>query len=407
MAKRILIYTNHFFPENFKVNEIVDTLKEDDVKIRVVTCVPNYPTGRFFDGYGIFKRSREVQGNVTIRRLPMISRGKGSRLRLVMNYVSYFCSTLLYTLYMAIIRRKYDVVFVHHTSPIMITYPPRVYKFFFRKTKLILWDLDIWPDTLKAVDVVTGEKTLRRIEKLVMFLYKKYDHILVGSQSFVEIVKKRVNNITVSYFPNWAEDNIANREIIVPEKEPVFPSTGLNIMFAGNIGQAQDMESVFRIAQEVRDLPVNWLFVGDGRMRSWLEQESKKQDMEQAFYFYGNNPITLMPYFFSKADIMLVSLKEAEIFAKTVPAKVQAYMASGKPILGMISGEGAALIREAGCGWTAESSDYKGMADHIREHNGISADELSRIGNKGREFYLSHFRKELRTVQLRKLMGLE
>lgn len=405
MARRILIYTNHFFPENFKVNEIADTLNDGKNEIEVITCVPNYPAGKIYDGFGFFTNHKEQKGGMLIRRLPMIPRGSGSKPRIILNYLTYFISTVFYTLYIALFKKRFDVVFVHHTSPIMISISPIIYKLFNWKSKLILWDLDIWPDTLKAVGVLNNSKILGFIEFFVKRIYGRYDHILVGSKSFVEIVEKRVKGVPVSYFPNWAEDVFTQRKIMVPAKEPSFPE-GLKIMFAGNIGTAQDIVSVFEAAKLLRKEPVSWLFVGDGRMKKWVEDKVKEEKMEDQFHFYGNNPITLMPYFFSKADVMLVSLKDEEIFKQTVPAKVQAYMAFEKPILGMLSGEGAQIIEDADCGWSCDNGDYKALAEQVKSLVKVNSEELTVKAKNGKKYFDVHFKKELRFEQLNKIFDL-
>lgn len=404
MARRILIYTNHFSPENFKVNEIAETLNDGENRIKVITCIPNYPSGKIYPGYGFFKNTREQRGNMTIRRMPMIPRGSGSKLRLVFNYISYFISVFFYTLYLSLKRERYDIVFVHHTSPIFIAVSPVLYKFFFRKSKLVLWDLDIWPDTLQAIGVIKGSRSLAIVESFVKFIYGKYDHILVGSESFVEIVSNRVKNVPVSYFPNWAEGVFTERKIVVPEPEPSFPD-GLKIMFAGNIGQAQDIQSVFRAAQLLKDKNIHWLIVGDGRMKKWLVDEVEKSGMQNRFHFYGNHPITNMPYFFSKADVMLVSLKDEVIFRKTVPAKLQAYMAFEKPILGMLSGEGAGIINDSGCGWVANCGNYHQLAEQIKGILSLSEADLLVRASSGKKYFDNHFKKELRISQLQAIFN--
>jgi glycosyltransferase involved in cell wall biosynthesis len=397
---RILIYTNHFLPENFKVNEIAETFNDGINEIRVITCVPNYPAGKIYPGYGYFKKSREVIGKMTICRLPMVPRGSGSKFRLILNYLSYFLSVKLYTFYLLLFKKRYDVVFVHHTSPLLIAIPPVIYKWFSRRSKLVLWDLDIWPDTLKAVGVMSNEKVLG----FVKMIYNNYDHILVGSESFVDIVKQRVKNVPVSYFPNWAEDVFTQRTMVAPEPQPTFPE-GLKIMFAGNIGAAQDIQTVFEAALILKDEKINWLIVGDGRMKKWLEDEVKKHKMENRFHFYGNNPLKFMPWFFSQADVMLVSLKDEEIFRKTVPAKLQAYMAFKKPILGMLSGEGAKIIKDANCGWVSDSGNVMALAANAKLILSLTPQQLSEAANNGKKYFDEHFRKELRFEQLKGMFG--
>ena len=154
MAKRILVYTNQFYPEQFKINEIVDWLSTKNNHIRVITGIPNYPKGNFYDGYGLFSNlNTNYKKNVIVNRMPLIPRGNGNFFLRSLNYITYFTSTFFFTLYLIIFKPKYDVIFVHHTSPILIAIHPIVYGLFY-KTKRYLWDLDLWPDTLKAMGVI-------------------------------------------------------------------------------------------------------------------------------------------------------------------------------------------------------------------------------------------------------------
>ena len=400
MAKSVLVYTNHYYPENFKINEVVEAFDQRGYKVTVITCIPNYPSGKIYPGYGFFKKNKEKKGNVTVRRLPLIPRGSGSKIRMVLNYLSYFFSVMLYTFYLILFKKRYDFVFVHHTSPLFIAISPILYKKLKRKTKLILWDLDIWPDTLKALDVIKNEKTLKKIERIVIRIYRNYDQILVTSQSFVSIVRNRVNNVPVSYFPNWAEDVFTKGTIEIPEIEPDFSFNGLKIMFAGNIGESQDTACIFETMKMLKKENINWLFVGDGRMKQSLEDLVLKEGMQDKVAFYGNYPIRYMPYFFSKADVMLLSLKDKEVFRNTVPAKLQAYMAFEKPVIAMISGEGANIIRVSNCGWVTDSGNFHELAGIIQTVEKLDKAELLSTGLKGSNYFNLHFSKELRFNQL-------
>lgn len=404
MAKRILIFTNHFFPENFKVNELAQLFNDEGHIVHVVTGLPNYPTGKVFEGYGLFKRAFEQKNsNFSVIRLPLIPRGNGSRIRLISNYLSYFLSTSIYTIYLAIFRRKYDVVFVHHTSPIFITIPPIFYRWL-RGSKNILWDLDMWPDTLVALNVLKSKSAEALLEKVMTKVYHSYDHILLGSKSFLDKAIQRVGDIKPAYFPNWAEQIFSSEEYTKPKIEPKFPN-GFKIMYAGNIGQAQDFENVFKAMKMLKDEPVSWLFVGDGRQREWLEKNVNDEGLLSKVTFYGNQPLDLMPYFFSNADVMFLSLKDEVIFHKTVPAKLQAYMAFGKPVLAMISGEGAQIIKEAKGGFVAESGDYEALVNLVRCYIVLDSKSMEEMSSNNRMFYSDHFSMSSRKKQLMELIS--
>ena len=309
MAKKILVYTNHYFPENFKINDIVNHFDDQEYSVKVITGIPNYPSGKIFQNYGYFKKTNETKGNVKIRRLPLITRGRGSSFRLFLNYLSYFFSVLIHTVYLILSNKKYDIIFVHHTSPIFIAISPCLYKTFNKHVKMILWDLDIWPESLEATGAIKNKKVLKSVKKLVEILYNKFDIILVGSNSFVQIVKKRVKNIPVVYFPNWAEDIFEGALISKSTPKIVTQTENLKIMFAGNIGEAQDVYSILKLINKCKDKHIDWVFVGDGRMKNWLERELNLISILGEINFLGSHPIEKMPFFFKQADIMLLSLK--------------------------------------------------------------------------------------------------
>ncbi len=402
MAKRVLIYTNHFFPENFKVNEIASLFSQEGMEVKVITGLPNYPSGSIYEGYGYFKRNNEIIDGVKVKRLLLIPRGNGSKFRLILNYLSYFISCLIYTIYLALFKKRYDVVFVHHTSPILIAISPILYKWI-KHPKMILWDLDMWPDTLVALDVIKSKKLIEFLESLITWIYKRYDHILLGSKSFVERASSRVNSSKVQYFPNWAEKVFTDGGIIkVIEPEIKFPK-GFKIMYSGNIGEAQDFGNVFKAMELLQNKDVNWLIVGSGRWLKKLQDKIIKAGISENVTFYGNHKLETMPWFFSNADVMFLSLKNKEIFSKTVPAKLQAYMAFGKPVAAMISGEGAEIIKKANCGFSVVSGDYKGFAETINAMR-LKTGELNNLGLNGKAYYNKNFSVQSRKNQLMKII---
>jgi glycosyltransferase involved in cell wall biosynthesis len=397
VAKNVLIYTNHYFPENFKVNEIADILVDNGFKVHVITGLPNYPSGKVFEGYGLFDRKvAEKSKNLKVTRLPLIPRGSGSKYRLILNYLSFFSSNLVYTIYLTLRRRKYDYILVHHTSPILVAVPPLMYKAFYGP-KSILWDLDMWPDTLVAMGIVQSKRAIDFLEKIVAKVYKSYDYIFLGSENFFEKAEKRVEGAKLKYFPNWAEKEFFQAPI---EVNGVSFPTGFNILYAGNIGKAQDFESVLETMRILRNEKINWLIVGDGRDRENLEEKVKKENMESKVIFFGNRPLCQIPFFYSKADALFLSLKDEKIFHQTVPAKLQTYMTSGKPILAMLSGEGARIIDNSNCGFSVESGDYIGFSKIILTAKNLPESQLRSLGENGKKFYSNFYDIEKRKKQL-------
>jgi glycosyltransferase involved in cell wall biosynthesis len=391
--ERILIFTNHFFPENFKVNDIAFALQKANYDVTVLTGIPNYPKGKIYKGYGIFRRSRELVNGVKVIRVPLISRGDGKGIRLIINYFSYWFFLMIWSFFIAISKR-YDKILVHHTSPIFIGIPAVLFKKL-QRIPLYFWNLDLWPESIIAASAFRNKTVLKSLNKLVKWIYRNCTRILISSEGFkASIVSKGIIPENIIYFPNWAEDifteNKTLREVNIGAN---IPADALKIMFAGNIGEAQDMENVFKAIQLSQQQQINiyWIFIGDGRKRNWIESQVSIANLSNKVIFMGNHSIEMMPSFFEKADIMLVSLKDEPVFSTTVPAKLQAYMASHKPILAMLNGEGARIVEEAGCGFSSNSNDFAGLLSNAEKFIRMSVAERIAMGDNGYNYYEKMF----------------
>ena len=401
MAKRILIYTNHYFPEQFKINEIVEWISEKNYHIRVITGLPNYPSGKFYKGYLPFNiKESSGKKDITVNRLLLIPRGKGNSLMLFLNYFSYFISCLLFTIYILIFKKKYDFIFVHHTSPIFIAIHPMIYSIFYR-TKKFLWDLDIWPETLNAMDIIKSRIVLKTIEFFVKKIYATYDGILIGSKGFKNIVASRFNK-DVIYFPNWAEKSIQENKTnhILDLK---FPDNKFIVMYTGNIGFAQNFKELIRTIKILED-HIHWVFIGGGRYKEQFIELLDKENIISKVSFLDQVSIDQIPSYASKASCLFLSLRDREIFSKTVPAKLQSYMALQKPIIAVLKGDGAEIIKDSNCGFVEEKYDYKNLANMIEKMSNMPEEELDNLAKNGRLYYDNHFSIEIRKQQLYNLI---
>ena len=398
MAKRILIYTNHYFPEQFKINEIVGWLSEKNCNIRVITGLPNYPSGKVYKGYSPFNRNKQLDKNIIVNRLLLIPRGKGNALMLILNYFSYFISCLLFTIYISIFKQKYDIIFVHHTSPIFIAIHPMIYSAFHR-TRKFLWDLDLWPETLNAMGIIKSKKVLRIVEFFVKRIYSTYDGILIGSKGFKEIVEKRFKK-DVIYFPNWAErpiqENKKNNKLKFN-----FPEHKFLIMYTGNIGVAQNFEKLINTIRILED-NIHWVFIGGGRYKKQFMFLLDQQNLMSKVSFLNQVSIDQIPSYAIKASCLFLSLRDREIFSKTVPAKLQSYMALQKPIIGVLKGDGAEIIKDSNCGFVDEN--YNNLKKMIQKMSKMSEEELNQLGKNGRIYYDNNFSIEKRKQQLYNLI---
>lgn len=398
MAKRILIYTNHFYPEQFKINEIVDWLSDSGHEVRVVTGIPNYPSGKFFKGYGLNSmfNSRHSK-NVIVNRLPLFPRGSGNYLILLLNYFSYFISAFLFTIYL-VFKKKYDFIFVHHTSPIFIAIHPIIYTFFHSKTKKYLWDLDIWPETLEAMNVINSKYVLNQILKVVEFIYSFYDKILVSSNGIKDLIKNRYNG-KVDFLPNWAESNIESNTSIEEIKINI-PKDKFIVMYTGNIGKAQNFDSLITTIQELKTEKIFWVFIGDGRYKDEFKLKLIEKDLMKSCHFENQIKVSQIHSVVKYADAMFLSLKKQSIFKVTIPAKLQSYMAMKKPVIAVLQGESVEIIKSSGCGIIEEDGNYIELSKKIKTLSNLSSHNLIKMGERGRLYYNKFFLRSDRKKQI-------
>lgn len=397
---KILIVSQYFWPEDFKVNDIAFDFVQKGHDVTVLTAKPNYPHGKFYKGYGFFSNRKEEYKGVKIIRTPIVPRRSGGALFLALNYLSFIFFAFFTSRFR--IKGDFDIIFCHLTSPITSALPAIWLKKRF-KIPLVIWVLDLWPESVASTTNIKSKLFYKYLSKLVSYIYDKSDHILVSSRNFIESIKGRVTNqdIPITYFPNWAEDVFIQRQNESYEL-PQLPA-GFNIMFAGNIGEAQDFESIVNTAKHTLDHEINWLIVGDGRKYEWLKSEIEKNHLTN-ISLLGRFPLQAMPSFFKKADAMLVSLKNEPIFELTVPAKIQAYMASGKIILGMINGEANQLINESGCGYAVAAADYKALSDKAIALRNLNLSERQVMEAQAKNYYQKHFSKPMLFQKLEDLL---
>lgn len=398
--EKILICTNHFYPETFRVNDIAFNFAEKGYDVTVLTAIPDYPKGKYFDGYGIFSRRCEKVKGVKVIRGFAIPRGNGNTLRIVLNYVSFFISSVFISVWLGLFR-KFDRVFVHETSPVMIGVPAIIVKKL-QHIPLLFWVLDLWPESLQAAGGVNNIRVLKLFEKLTKWIYKNSDKILISSRGFEQsILDKGDFKDKIVYFPNWVDREMASdKQISLPQ----LPQ-GFIVMFAGNIGEAQDFEHIMDAAIRLRShKDIHFVIVGNGRKFKWVESFVQNHSLEEQVHLLGRYPSETMPLLFSKADVMLVTLKDASIFNLTVPAKLQAYMSAGKPIVAMMNGEGPRVIEEAQCGWSVVAGDDKGLAKCILEISSFDEEILLNKGSNGRRYQIDNFNVDKCLLALERMM---
>lgn len=384
---KIQIFSYVFWPESFLINELAEELQKRGNKVSVITSLPNYSTGQISRNYSLLRGPfRELFHGVEVIRYPVIARKKGF-FNLALNYAS--------NVFVGVVRGSFspraEVSFVFATSPIF-TVLPAIFRRLILGTPLVVWYQDLWPESFLAVARVSQNSIFAKVlESLVRWIYRHIDVMLIQSPAFAENLSRLDFKGRVIHVPNWAPEVKQNREV-VPGWVDELPRDRFLVCFAGNLGKAQALNFVVKAAVSLQDTPISFVFVGDGS-----EAQSLKEFCEDAklknIIFTGRKPLQEMPYLFDRCDLLLVSLAKDPLFALTIPSKMQAYMASGKPILGFLDGVGEEIIREAQCGFTApaESSDL--LAACLRSAVQCPSQELKQMGQRAREYYLKHYEK--------------
>lgn len=400
---RVLVVTQYFWPENMRINDLVRDLKEKGHEVTVLTGLPNYPEGEVFESYRSAPEDFAVYHGADVVRVPMLSRGKRS-IQLIFNYASFFFSASTVGAF-KLRGRPYDALFVYAVSPIMAAIPALVIGRL-KKAPVFVWVLDLWPETLRAVGVVRNPQLLALVGKMVSWIYNRADYLLLQSHGFLDSVKqyctRAIADERLVYLPSWAEDDFSSSGSTASPLIAVDPSV-FTVVFAGNLGEAQDFPAVLDAAQVLRDTAaIRWVIVGDGRMSAWLAEQVRERQLHNV-HLLGRHPLEAMPGLFAQADALLVTLKTNDVFQRTIPGKVQAYLASGRPLLGMINGEAARVIRESGAGFACDSGDAKGLAAITSTLADTALAQRDAMGDAGRQYYLEHYSKPKLMARLESL----
>ncbi|MEI2635679.1 MAG: glycosyltransferase family 4 protein [Methylotenera sp.] len=393
----ILIVSQYFWPENFRINDLAKSLTEKGYVVEVLTGKPNYPEGRVFDGYSIWGFKNELRKSISIYRVPILPRGSNSRVKLILNYCSFVLSGLLFAPWL-LRKKKYDVIFVYAPSPIFQAIPAS-FLGWLKGVPVVLWVQDLWPQSAEATGYVKSAWVLKLIDKLVRFTYSHTDLLLVQSEAFIEPVSKLAPNIPVAYFPNLVEKEFYSPQVTHAPKIESLQS-GFTVLFAGNVGSAQAMETVVAAAERLHVYPeIKIVILGSGSKSDWVAQQIRDKKITN-LYLEGRFPVETMPVLMRQASALLVTLTNQPIFELTIPSKIQAYLAVGKPIIACLNGEGARLVTEAKAGIAIKAEDGEGLAHAIIKLYQMSEAERGRMGVNGRAYFKQHFDEEILTAEL-------
>jgi glycosyltransferase involved in cell wall biosynthesis len=395
---KILIVSQYFWPENFRINDLTQELVQRGHSVTVLTGIPNYPNGTVFEEYRKTPRAFEYYSGARVFRVPMSARGNGA-LRLFLNYLSFVISACLYGPW-RLRGQQADVIFVFEPSPVTVGLPA-ILLGRIKRAPVVFWALDLWPETLAAIGVVRSPMVLGWVGHLVRFIYERCTLVLGQSRGFLPKIAKYCSDAKkIRYFPSWAEE-IFNEADLTPAPEVPVQKGVFNVLFAGNIGEAQGLPAVLNAAESLRhNNAIRWLIVGDGRRSVWLHEEVARRGLQSNVLLLGRFPVERMPSFYAHADALLVSLKKDPVFSLTIPGKVQSYLMAGVPILGMLDGEGASIITDSNAGFVCAAGNSAGLASAVLALFAMSFDQRKQLGVNGRDYAQKEFGRGLLMDQL-------
>ena len=358
---KILILSQYFWPENFRINDIAKSLVNKGHNVEILTALPNYPDGKVYKKFRQNPKKFKKFHKAIIHRVPIFQRHKGNRFELFLNYLSFNISSIIYA-YFFLRKKKYDFILTFGTSPIT-THLTSIFLSKFTKSKLILWVLDLWPEVILELKIIKNKILYQSLQKLVYFIYKNTDIILAQSLSFKKELQKRVDK-PIFFFPSWPEKiNYQEKALFNSLK---YEKDKLNIVFAGNIGEAQNFEEIIYNIEKTKKKNIRWIIAGGGRKANKLKIFSENRNLKN-IVFIENQPVSKINQIYNHADILLLPLKAGKFGSYTIPGKFQTYLKVNKPILCHAIGEVYDLVNNNKLGLASRPGDIKKLSFNINK----------------------------------------
>lgn len=381
---KILVICQYYYPEPVKVHDICEELVKEGHEVDVVTGTPNYPMGYIYEGYEKGQKTDEVINGVNVHRCKIVARKNNPVFRLL-NYLSFPKQAKKY---LKSIDKQYDAIFVYQLSPVLMAKPALYYKEKYG-TKIILYCLDIWPESLKVGGVSEKSPLFRYFKKESEKIYTSCDKILVTSKCFIKYLSEKfsIDKSKFDYLPQYAEAQYSKEECAKK------PSSKINLMFAGNLGKAQNLEIIINAAEKLKDYKnLQFHLVGDGSEYEKLKSIVREKKLSNVI-FYGRKPASEMPKYYSVADAMLITLKGGSAISETLPGKMQTYMAAAKPVIGSIDGDANEVIKQSKCGFCCRAEDEDGFIEQIKKF--IEYEDKKKLSENSYNYYKNNFTKDI------------
>lgn len=402
---RILIVTQYIYPEPFKSTELAFELAARGYHVDVLTGIPNYPEGKYYSRYGLFKKRKEVVNGVTFYRCMQTPRkllpgGMG----LMLNYLSFMVNATLWVLFKFAWHKRYDAIITHEPSPITQIVPACILGDM-KKMPVYSWIQDIWPDALVSAGGGIGKKMAPVVGRITDWVYRHSTKLLITSKGMAPLINRNADySDKIIYYPQWSEDMMLNTKEIPTNIENIR-SEHYNIMMAGSLNSGIGVSTVLALCEEMKNDAVNFIFVGGGSEEQNMRDFVKERGLKNV-RFTGRKPFAEMPYYTQQADAMLLTLKKTEMkhLDIVVPARLQSYISGGKPVLAMIGSGATEIIKDADCGYAVPAGNYKALAEIIRTKVLTDKEGMKKKGMNGRKYFEQNFTKNKCIDKLCKIM---
>ncbi len=352
--KHILLISQYFHPERFRVNDLAFQLVQRGYKVTVLTGIPNYPEGRFFKGYNWFKRRKERLNGISIIRLPIFSRGK-NKIKLILNYFSF---SFLGSLFVIFTRNKFDLVFTYGISPILQAIPGIIYSNR-KKIKSYLYLMDLWPFSIVAVDGIKNKLLFNFISKISKWIYKKSSLILISSKGYKEdLISMGIENKKIIYWPQYHEEFYVPLERNFSATPELIPHK-FNFIFTGNMGAGQGiiffLEFINEYKKELNKLNLMFNFMGDGKERNNLINFVLNNKIDHLVRFIQPIKAQDVPQYLSNSNGALLLMGKHPHLSKVLPAKVPSYVGCKVPIFAIVNNPLGSFIVENNYGLATDN----------------------------------------------------
>lgn len=396
--KKVLIVSQHYWPENFRITDICKGMAESGIEVDVLCGLPNYPKGEWFEGYGYFKNRRQQVEGVNVYRAGEIRRKNNTSIRIFLNYIS-FPVTATFNL-LRLIGKKYDAVFCYETSPVLMMIPAIAYAKLAR-IPLTTYVLDLWPENLYSVLPVKNKAMRSAAKNVSQWLYRRSERLIALSAPLGEKLKQIAPKRQITVIPQYCEDfyaiDIFEQSLITRFKNKFV------VAFAGNFSPAQNLDLLVECAKKLKQenrQDIHFVLIGDGMSYNGIKRGIEENGLMPWFSLEGSMPPQEIPKYHTMASALFAALAKSDDLGLTVPAKIAGYMAAGKPLLVAIDGEAANTVRQWKCGIASEAGNVEQLYSNIKAMAEMPNEALVEMGDNSRICYEKNYKRDVLLKQL-------